>query len=704
MRPLILTLTLVVAAAPGGRAQQATFPARVDIVTVDAVVFDRQGNPVEGLTRDDFVVREDGRPQDIAAFEAVSLLDSPAAAAPRSRVSTNDEAADAAARWFFIVFDDTHVTPLGTDRARQTIELFIDQALRPGDRVMIAPASGGSNWIGELPRDRENLVAYVQRLQGERRVESGAGRIWDYEAMGIALGRDRQAEAQVLRRYFESGLVPEAQLSNDPEIQGNFGNAAPGGAVAPGAQAVRIKARQVYAEARSGLQVTLGTLARMAEALAGARGRKTLLLVSEGFIMDQTLEAFRSLLAAARNANVAVHYVDVRTAGARDGQAGLPGGNAEIRGGIENADTLAAALMAREEEGARAIAADTGGRVITGTDLLPALRRVATEGRAYYLLGYSPSNNRREGRFRKIELTVRNRPDVTVRARGGYYEPSAERGTPQPDPDTLNPDVRAGLDSPFGAPGIPLRLTSYALGPQIGGRVQMLLVADADPTPLRLQPRAGRYSTTLETYVLVHDRSRDSLERNERVVELDLPPDAYAQVTRTGIPLQREFALEPGNYQATLLVRDRATGVIGSVRHEFEVPQPREFRITTPIVTDIVQPPAAPGQPPAPVPIARRAFKAGTRIAAGFEIYGAAAAGPTGPQVSVAYSLRRADGAAIAGAAPQALRPNAQGRFAVTIGISLPADAAGEHQLHVTVRDETAVRVVEHVEPITIGP
>ena len=357
----------------------------------------------------------------------------------------------------------------------------------------------------------------------------------------------------------------------------------------------------------------------------------------------------------------------------------------------------------RETEGTRSVAAETGGTTVTGTNLLPQLRRIASEGRSYYLLGYSPRNTRRDGRFRKIEVTV-NRPGVTVRARGGYFAPSADTEPPPPDPDTLNPDVRAALDSPFGAAGLPMRLTSYALGPQIGGTVQTLLVAEADLASLGLEGRDGTYSATLDSYVLVHDRERDSLERNERIVELNMPADAFAQVARTGLPLQREFTLEPGRYQATVLLRDRATGILGSVRHEFEVPQPREFRMTTPIVTDRVQPPAGAGQPPRPVPIAHRTFKAGTRLAAAFEIYGATDAGREGPRVSVAYTLRRAGGTQVAAAPPQLLKPDAQGRVSVLMGVLLPAGAAGEHELHVSVRDEVAVRAIEHIEPLTIAP
>jgi VWFA-related protein len=695
---LFLAAIIAASCSLAGSAQQPTFPSRVDLVSVDVVVFDRQGNPVEGLTRNDFTIREDGQAQQVAAFEAVSLTSTATPAAQRqTRISTNVEQPDAAAHWFFIVFDDVNISQFATPRAREAVVQFIERGLRTGDRVMIAPASGASNWIGQLPQDREALLAFVERLQGERRPETGAGRIWDHEAMGIALGRDPQAQAQVARRYFENNLLIEGAVTPvDPDIRAAVD-------VSPGIALIQAKARQVYTEARSRMQVSLGKLERMAAALAEARGRKTLLFFSEGFIADTTLPNFRTLVQAARNANVAIHFVDVTSPGGAIGQAGLPGGSAETGRAIEERDTTTAlALATREADGARSIAADTGGTTITGTDLLGGLTRVANAGRAYYLLGYSPGNTKRDGRFRKIEVSV-NRPGVTVRSRGGYFAPTNDP-PPAVGPDKLAPDVRAALDSPFGAPGLPLRLTSYVFGPQVGGKLQTVLVAEADPAPLRMTARNGRYTATLDSYVLVQNRNRDSLERNERLVELNLPADAFAQLLERGIPVQREFSLEPGQYQATLLLRDRATGALGSVRHEFEVPAPEGFRITTPIVTDNVQAGAAPGQPARPVPVAHRTFKAGTRIAAAFDIYGVTDTAPAGPQVSAAYSLRRADGTEVASIPAQSLKPNARGQFSVMVGITLPAGASGEHELRLSVRDERSVRVIEHVERLTIAP
>src|SRR6185436_19681646 len=128
------------AAAPGAGAapdtQSPSFPSQIEQVTVDVVVTDKKGAPITGLGREDFALSEDGDPQNIATFEAVQLPPATPSTAPveRPRVSTNTAAEIHSGRTFVVLFDDIHLTPFQSRRAKGAVQEFLTSGVREGDR------------------------------------------------------------------------------------------------------------------------------------------------------------------------------------------------------------------------------------------------------------------------------------------------------------------------------------------------------------------------------------------------------------------------------------------------------------------------------------------------------------------------------------------------------------------------------------------
>jgi VWFA-related protein len=146
-------------------ASPPTFPTAVELVTVDAVVLDRDGRPVPGLTRDDFVITEDGKPREIATFEAFTA-EAPATVATAPAVVSSNESARNAGRAFAIIVDDLRITPARALSARQAAVSFLERSLRDGDEVMLGTTSGDSWWSAHLPEGREDLLAVLARVKG----------------------------------------------------------------------------------------------------------------------------------------------------------------------------------------------------------------------------------------------------------------------------------------------------------------------------------------------------------------------------------------------------------------------------------------------------------------------------------------------------------------------------------------------------------
>jgi hypothetical protein len=188
---------------------------------------------------------------------------------------------------------------------------------------------------------------------------------------------------------------------------------------------VESMAQQVFAEAEQRMKATMGALDRVLASLAGVRGRKTVLLVSEGFVHDPQNDRFRQVARRAAEASAEVTFVDARAL-----DSDLPTmADAEIRPAANPQKALDIIRYARQEaQGAETIALDSGGLIVRGgNNLAGALDRAARESRVYYLLGYTSTRGQGDpGKFRRIEVKV-GRPGLKVRARKGYYPGRTER-------------------------------------------------------------------------------------------------------------------------------------------------------------------------------------------------------------------------------------------------------------------------------------
>jgi VWFA-related protein len=129
----------------------ATFPARVEQVTVDVVVADKAGSPITGLRQEDLEVYENGVRQTIVSFDAVEVAAAPTEAPVRpSRVSSNSTRDVQRGRTFVIVFDDVHLTAATALQAKAAVASFLKTGTREGDRVTLVAPGGGTRWTAHM--------------------------------------------------------------------------------------------------------------------------------------------------------------------------------------------------------------------------------------------------------------------------------------------------------------------------------------------------------------------------------------------------------------------------------------------------------------------------------------------------------------------------------------------------------------------------
>ena len=178
-----------------------------------------------------------------------------------------------------------------------------------------------------------------------------------------------------------------------------------------------------------------------------AKGRKSLILVSEGFIYDPNLDEFKDAVQASR-AVQRRHLLPRHRAAWR----ACPPTSPPSSGPPSTPRTSAppSSRTCEEAEGAESLAADSGGFSVKNTnDLGKGIQRIADESRSYYLLGYNPTNTARDGRFRKIQVKVPARKDVAgPRPQGLLRAPRGGKSAAEPSAGTADPAIQAALDSP----------------------------------------------------------------------------------------------------------------------------------------------------------------------------------------------------------------------------------------------------------------
>ncbi|MBN2370001.1 MAG: VWA domain-containing protein [Vicinamibacteria bacterium] len=663
------------------------FAAEVEMVTVDVVVVDKGGEVVPSLKKEDFLIREDGAPQRIVRFESMQVPEAPAKKTAPPPVSSNIGIDSRPGRTFAVAFDDIQLDAFQGYRAKLAIAEFLRTGVREGDRVTLMATGGGTWWSAEMESGREDLMETLKQMNGRRERDfNPRDYVSDYEALRVHIHNDTEVSARLQRRFEETGALQMEGIDSQERARYQaLGMAHP---------YVDMRALEVYQESRVRSRITLNALKRLLDSLSIVRGRKALILVSEGFVHDVLLDDFKQAIQSARKANVAIYFVDTK---------GLSGAITPLGDefGAPNASQFHGALYAdqtRAEEGAEFLASETGGFSLKSTDALSrGILRIANEARCFYLLGYTPTNTARDGRYRKIDVKV-NRRGVVVRARRGYYAPLEGGPAPPAPDDETDPEMRRALDAPFDIDGIPLRMSARVFEEKLRGRARVVLAAEADVREIEFRNEGGRFVTVLDMIMFVLHRQSGELYQYPQKITMRLKPETHAQAL--WYPIFREFELPAGTYQARLVVRDENSGRVSSVIHDFKVPDLDSWRVSSPIIADALADASGSRRV---VIRPHRTFSRQGSLYCQFEVYGAARDSATGlSSVSQGYKVVRTDGKLERFVQPSRIVSSPNGAISRLFGFPLEGFQPGDYEIVLTVLDELRGQIKELREPFTV--
>jgi hypothetical protein len=205
-------------------------------------------------------------------------------------------------------------------------------------------------------------------------------------------------------------------------------------------------------------------------------------------------------------------------------------------------------------------------------DFKTAFQRIVDDNSSYYVMGYYSTNDRRDGRFRRIEVRLKNHPNLVVRARKGYVAPRGRAPeTKAAAKDGPSIELKEALESPLPLPALPLALTASVFkGTAPKGSVVISTFVHGAALPFAEE--GGMFKNDLEVLAIATDEKGKSFSTDRNTVNLSMKPDTANRVRATGFRMIQSLELAPGRYLLRVGVRESNTRKAGMATFDVEVP------------------------------------------------------------------------------------------------------------------------------------
>jgi len=525
-----------------------------NLVQVDAVVTDKNGKVVTDLKPEEVKILEDGRTQKITNF-SYNVTDTPAAAARAEKPATPDKniptvpptrlKPEEIRRTIAIVVDDLGLSFVSTNYVRRALKKFVDEQMQTGDLVAIIRTSGGMGALQQFTADKRQLYAAIERVKWNSNGRGGVGAFAALEPPTPGQGGPAIDEANAEMNQFREDMFAVG---------------------------------------------TLGAISYVVKGLKELPGRKSILLISDGFriysLDDPTrnylaLEKLRRLIDEAGRASVVIYTMNATGLQA----LGLTAADNPGGGDVEQMLSSRRNAAFETQEGLDYLAKQTGGIAIkNNNDLSNGIRRVLEDQKGFYLIGYRPDSSTfdpRTGRrtFHKLSLKITRPGKFNVRMRNGFYGVSDEERR-EPVQRTLAQQLLGAITSPFGATGVHLQLTSlFGNDAKAGSIMRSMLHIDARDLTFTTEAN-GMHKCIFDVLAMTFGDNGVPVDQSGRTYSLQLPEPFYKRALRDGLVYYVTVPIKkPGAYQLRISLRDSSTERIGSASQFIEVPDLKKSRI-----------------------------------------------------------------------------------------------------------------------------
>lgn len=542
-RALLAALLVLAAALPLSAQLVETIEVRV--TNVDVVVTDAKGNPVPGLTKDDFELRENGQVQPITNFYEIggaqlAAATSGTAGAPAPAEQASLPPAEVRQRRIVVFIDQYSIHPFRRNEVTKAIREALDNLMHPGDDLMIVVWNRQLEVLQQLTSDRTKIV---QALDG----------LAQRSADGSFLDTERERIVRNARDLWSfSKQNPRLLPMRDAYRQAS--------------DAASAHADQVYSMQRT----LISNVKRAMATLSGLDGRKVMLYVGGNLEQNAGMDVFVAVdavfvaegvvqghaftrerrdlgpeltdLGKAANSNgVTMYMIDTgdRTRSVDASRASFGDSEAEFIGLSETPLAMGA------------LATLTGGTLLSGTrNFKYTLDTITRDLGSYYSLGYRSSATGNTPR--NIAVRVK-KPGVRVRARRSF--------TPKTSDEEMRERVLASAFHPAMKGEMSVSVEAGKTEAAADGfRVPLKITFPSDIT---LLPEGDSLVGEFAVYIVVTNDRGDASSIAHDVQKVKIPKAVAASVTKQPFIYTASVMVRKGEQSVAVGIRDQVGGRAG---------------------------------------------------------------------------------------------------------------------------------------------
>ncbi|MBC7899505.1 MAG: VWA domain-containing protein [Saprospiraceae bacterium] len=505
-----------------------------ELVQLDIIVTDKEGNQITDLTAKDFEIRQDGKPQIITNLSYVGLASPDLKKDQLDKINTKSprKALRESGRIVTFLVDDGNclATQFSMLDARKALENFVSSEMLPNDLVAVYQTRSGSSAMQHYTSDKSQLLRIAAKIR------------WYPSSLSCVVYSSGDFIPS-LGQQGRTGGEPE----NDSQLFGTF-----------------------------------GLMRYVVRGLERLPGRKIIFLLSNGIpVRDRSgsfnsgFDGLRDITDIANRAAVSFHTINL--SGTNDA---FVGADRNVSAG--NVGRLREELD-RESRNARDglyyLAGETGGEFYQGANFLSGIQKALSLEKGYYLVAYEPDKDTfKSKKFNKIEVVMK-RPGLRVISRAGFMGTTDE--SVKLSKRTGDSELYEAIAAPLPRAGLNLQLTAFFGNSLAEGNFVRSMIHLKGSDISFVDDLGGGRKAVFDVVAVTLNEKNEVVDEFTRSHTIKIDTATATLITQNGLIYTTDIKVKKaGTYNFRVAVRDVSNGMIGTAGRLIDIPDLKKGRIS----------------------------------------------------------------------------------------------------------------------------